>query len=72
MDNDEPADKHWILLLLHLYMHCLQLEEINIVSLLRLHVYEQHRLNRSLPMEIKRPTWEAFLSRTNDRQWINR
>ena len=69
MDSDEQADVHWTLLLLHLCMHCLQLEEINIVSLLRLHVNEQRRLNRSLPIECKRPTWEAVLSRTNDRQF---
>ena len=69
MDNDEQADKHWILLLLHLYLHSLQLEEINIISVLRLHVNEQRRLNRALPIECKRPTWDAFLSRTNDRQF---
>ena len=69
MNNDEPAEKHWILLLLHLHMHCLQLEEINIVSLLKLCVNEQHRLNCSLPIENKRPTWDAFLCRTNDYQF---
>ena len=56
MDNDEQADKHWILLILHLYLHSLQLEEINIISVLRLYVDEQRRLNRALPIECKRPT----------------
>jgi DDE superfamily endonuclease len=32
-------------------------------SLLAVHIREQQRLNRSLPQEKRRPTWEAFSSR---------
>ena len=52
------------LLLLHFVVHWLSTEVEDLIanyeSLLSRHIREQRRLNRSLPDEVKRPSWELF------------
>ena len=62
--NGEEADAYWILLCLHFVLYYLQLEEANLLSLLKLHILDQKRLNRSLPIEMLRPSWDSFITRT--------
>ena len=62
--NGEEADTYWILLCLHFVLCYLQLEEANLLSLLKIHILDQNRLNRSLPIEVLRPSWDSFIART--------
>ena len=50
MYDDDQSDTCWLLLCLHFVLFYLQLEEENLICLLKLHLNEQHRLNRSLPV----------------------
>ena len=61
-DEDEQSDTCWLLLCLHFVLFYLQLEQENLICLLKLHLNEQYRLNRSLPAEVQRPTWDVFIT----------
>ena len=65
MNDDEHADQYWTLLMLHMLLQIMQLEQQNIISLLNLHLNEQRRLVRSLPERFVRPTWNCFVERTS-------
>jgi DDE superfamily endonuclease len=62
-DDDNDADLFLIVFILQLiHFHVVDLAH-ELESLLVRHIREQQRLNRSLPQEKTRPTWEAFSNR---------
>jgi hypothetical protein len=69
-DDDDDFDLAELLLLQSLFQ--VLLLEVNACaemakSLLSLHVQQQRRLNRCLPMRQLRPTWEVFSTRLSDK-----
>jgi DDE superfamily endonuclease len=67
VDNDESSFVELQLLLLVIQLLNWQMDDLieGLESTLLLHVREQQRLNRSLPQEKTRPTWEAFSGRVS-------
>jgi hypothetical protein len=61
-DDITVEDVEILLLLLIIEVASLSLEALdtNVRTLLRDHIREQQRLNRSQPEEKRRPTWEGF------------
>jgi hypothetical protein len=63
--NSHHDDDDLQLLMLIVHLLNMQLDDLleGLESVLMVHIREQHRLNRSLPNEKRRPTWDAFSNR---------
>jgi DDE superfamily endonuclease len=63
--NSHHDDDDLQLLMLIVHLLDMQLDDLleGLESVLMVHIREQHRLNRSLPNEKSRPTWDAFSNR---------
>ena len=66
MSSGEEDEDLLLLVLLNIIQEQIDVVAENIESLLLKHIKEQRRLNRSLPENKRRPTWDAFCSKISD------
>ena len=66
IDKMDEDDIIFTMLVLQCCAVMLDLQHRYLCTLLADHIREQKRLVRSLPIDKVRPTWEAFVDRTND------